>query len=318
MWLFYGAGPPILGAAIHALGLVCDPGATPTFDLQLAVTSCLWLLFVGAAHHTQRVAAEALRRFQPVLAADEAALRKYRHALTTSPPGALLGSVLGGVVLVASVLRVDPSFFGLLTGRECLRPVLLGLGWFNSFAIVLATYLGLRYLGLIRRIHAAAPSVNLFDRGPLFAFSTLASRVALFFAAFGYGYLLVYPTSRENVAAVAYILGINLPSLLAIFVYPLYGMHVRMVEEKRRLLRDSRRKIRESFERFHAGPSTPRAIEVFHRQFPSLIEAESYLRRIPTWPWEAGTLTAVLTAILLPLVVVVLQQVLARLLGTPG
>jgi len=42
------------------------------------------------------------------------------------------------------------------------------------------------------------------------------------------------------------------------------------------------------------------------------MDEEAYLRKIPTWPWEPGTLTAVLTAVFLPLILVVAQQVVGR------
>jgi hypothetical protein len=179
--------------------------------------------------------------------------------------------------------------------------------------IVLASYSGLRILMLIRQAHASAPVVNLFERGPLFAFSTLSSRLALITAVFTYAWILIFPASLDNTVNAAYLLGVNVPMILIIFIYPLYGMHGRMVEEKDRLLADSARRIQRALETLHAASNRKAASADPHRQLTSLIEEESYLRKIPTWPWEPGTLTAVLTAVFLPLMLVVAQQVVSRL-----
>ena len=46
----------------------------------------------------------------------------------------------------------------------------------------------------------------------------------------------------------------------------------------------------------------------------SLEIGQSVLTRIPTWPWRSGTLRGLVSALLLPLVVFVLQYVLQRFL----
>jgi hypothetical protein len=86
-----------------------------------------------------------------------------------------------------------------------------------------------------------------------------------------------------------------------------------MVEEKQRLLEDSARRIQSALAAFQSEPAprAPAGVDP-HRRLTSLIEEESYLHKIPTWPWEPGTLTAVLTAVFLPLMLVVAQQVVSR------
>jgi len=88
-----------------------------------------------------------------------------------------------------------------------------------------------------------------------------------------------------------------------------------MIEEKTRLLAESARRIEQALATLHGARPGKRAEADPHRQLTSLIEEESYLRKIPTWPWEPGTLTAVLTAVFLPLILVVAQQVVGRLLA---
>jgi hypothetical protein len=254
------------------------------------------VLMVGSIHYLSRVAGRSLLHFRPALAADEAEFRRDHHAITTTPTPALPAALVVGPVFFYLTRVTDPTFFGMLGAGACYRVPLLLAGYVNTAFIVLGTILSVRYLGLIRRLHAQAPVVNLFERGPLFAFSTLSSRLAFIYAAFSYAFVLAFPSRLRNLPAVAYLLGINLPLMLVLFVYPLYGMHTRMVEEKHRLLEDSARRIQWALAAFQPGvaPRAPQGVDP-HRRLTSLIEEESYLRKIPTWPWEPGTLTAVLT-----------------------
>ena len=312
-WSFYLALPAASIALLLGLSWACGSLPAGQISPQLTVTAVLSIATVGEIHYVMRVAGRCLIRFAPALRAGPAEFDGYHHAFTTAPAWAVVAAAVGGVAMLALVTTSDPTFFGLLSAGLCPRPAVLLVGWINSAAFVLATLLALRYLSLIRRAHAAAPEVNLFERGPLFAFSALSSRMALLFALASYIFVLAFPSSLENVAAAAYIFGINLPATLVIFVYPLYGMHGRMIEEKQRLLQASGTRIHAALETLHSDSGGRRSSNPDpHRRLTALMEEEAYLRKIPTWPWEPGTLTAVLTAVFLPLMLVVAQQVVSR------
>jgi len=230
-WLFYLALPAASIALLLGLAWACGSVPAGRPSPQLVVTAVLSIATFGEIHYVTRVAGRSLFRFAPALRAEPAEFDRYHHALTTAPASLVLAAALGGVAMMALVSMFDPTFFGVLTGELCQQPAVLFVGWVNSVTFVLATLLALRYLSLIRRVHTAAPEVNLFERGPLFAFSALSSRMALLFALASYVFVLAFPTSLENIATAVYIFGINLPVMLVIFIYPLYGMHGRMVEE---------------------------------------------------------------------------------------
>jgi hypothetical protein len=311
-WFFYLALPAVLIAGLHASSWTCGALPLASISLQLTTTAVISILALGGIHHIEHVAGRALLRFRPAMPSHGL----YLHALTTIPSAALIGAALGGTALLVLVNLSDPTFYGMLATGLCQRPFVILVGWVNSAAIVLTAIISLRHLVWIRRIHAATPTINLFERFPLFAFSSLSSRLALLFAAGTYGFILAYPTSLDDPATLAYLFGVNLPLMLVIFIYPLYGMHLRMAEEKQRLLAESARRIERALAKLHEGGGGKARSDLDpHRGLTSLIEEESYLRKIPTWPWEPGTLTAVLTAVFLPLMLVVAQQVVGRLLA---
>jgi len=313
---FYLGLPAALIAALHLSAWTC--GAIPfgALHLQLTGVAVLGTLCIGAIHYTDHVAGRAAARFRPALQHDPSLFDEAVHTLTSVPVALMAVAIAAGVVLTVTATLSDPTFFGTIRAGACQQWLVLSAGWFNSTMIILATIVSVRDLALIRRLHAAAPVINLFERSPLFAFSTLSSRIALLFAILSYGFILVFPTSMANPATKFYLLGINTPLMLIIFVYPLYGMHLRMAEEKGRLLADSARRIESALATLHQAASAPPVGGLDpHRRLTSLIEEESYLHKIPTWPWEPGTLTAVLTAVFLPLMLVIAQQVVRRVLG---
>jgi hypothetical protein len=310
--LFYLALPAASVALLLGVSRACGALPPGTLSTQLMVTAVLWIFTVGEVHYVLRVASRSLVRFVPALRAAPEQFADYHHALTTVPAPLVVAAAAGGIALLALGVSFDPTFYGMLTAASCQRPLLLLIGWINSVSFVLATLVALRLLSLIRRIHAAAPEVDLFERGPLFAFSTLSSRMAVLFAVSSYIFILAFPTSLENVATVGFIFAVNFPAMLVIFAYPLYGMHSRMAEEKQRLLQATGRRIRAALEALHADGGGRRLGDDPHRRLTALMEEEAYLRKIPTWPWEPGTLTAVLTAVFLPLILVVAQQVVSR------
>ncbi|MFQ5596379.1 MAG: hypothetical protein ACE5HA_19725 [Anaerolineae bacterium] len=53
-----------------------------------------------------------------------------------------------------------------------------------------------------------------------------------------------------------------------------------------------------------------------HRAMSSLEIEREVLARIPTWPWQPGTLRGVASAVSLPVLVWLIQQILAYYLGS--
>ena len=98
------------------------------------------------------------------------------------------------------------------------------------------------------------------------------------------------------------------------FVWPLLGIHGRLVQEKQRLLRESSQPLEamfvELYDRVDAGEL--QSIDELRITMASLESGQNMLTRIPTWPWRQETLRGLVSALLLPLAAFVLQFVLQR------
>jgi hypothetical protein len=53
-------------------------------------------------------------------------------------------------------------------------------------------------------------------------------------------------------------------------------------------------------------------IAQFRNGISALMDFRSEIKKIPTWPWDTGTLRTFLTALAVPMIVWVVQQVLLR------
>ena len=156
----------------------------------------------------------------------------------------------------------------------------------------------------------------LFDLSPLYAFSGLTSQTAVGLLIYDYMWFVTAPELLSTSAGIGMTVFFAVVSIVT-FMWPLLGVHGRLVQEKQRLLRESSQRlgamIAELHGRVDAGELHSR--DELHVIIGSLESEKSMLTGIPTWPWRPATLRGFVTALLLPLVVFVLQFVLQRFLA---
>jgi hypothetical protein len=317
-WVFYLALGALLLAAYAALewqlGIFPLNVTQPYFFLiATGIAYVLWL-----AHFIDRAGARALAAFRPALEVSgdaEYALLEYR--LTTLPAvPALIASLLGvGFVLFA----LNAGFVPFQLLKIDAPPV---WGWYNALIeIVLWAVIGmfgyhtLRQLALVREIYDERTAINVFRPGPLYALTGLMARTAIGLGIIGYGSLISGSQTINPVSGMA--LGVMTSAgVLLSFFYPLLGIHRRLSEEKERVLGESmtrlERLVAETQGDIDAG-RIERAAEL--RDQTNAVQMQyQMLEKIPTWPWQPETIRVLISALLLPLVLFVVQYVIQQIL----
>jgi predicted PurR-regulated permease PerM len=103
---------------------------------------------------------------------------------------------------------------------------------------------------------------------------------------------------------------------VASFIWPLWEMHNLLVREKARQEAELSQRvagaIAEIKKRMDAGELA--GMEQMKNSMESLTLAQGVLDKVPTWPWQAETIRAVVTALLLPVVLWLIQRALDRFL----
>ncbi len=139
------------------------------------------------------------------------------------------------------------------------------------------------------------------------------------------GYILIvdlttvsmYEEATSDPATAALLIFMTLVAATA-FVLPLLGLHRRMVEAKKPLEAAVSQRMEAAITELHrrVDAGDLEGMTELHRTMASLEIERDVLARIPTWPWQPGTLRGVASAVTLPVLVWLIEQILAYYLGS--
>jgi hypothetical protein len=321
--LFYlGLGTILFAGEVTIQWLTGDVavGVINTFQVWLAyeVGLLLWLM-----HYLDRAATRALEKLRPTLRVDEGTYQSLYYQLSTLPAQwTLLASIAGACYALLPFTIISSSVQdGIVPATQVIAQpwplrvtvTLLILNWWCLGAFIFHT---IHQLRLISRIYNEYVQLNLTNIGPLYAFSGVTARTSIALILLNY---LWYASSPGLLTQpIIIVVGIVMALFAATtFILPLLGLHRRMAEEKERLLSENGQRIQDvvlelyrdmdarDLGRLSALKDALTALDL-HRQ---------RLERIPTWPWEPELFRLLLTTLLLPLAIYILQLVIQRLLA---
>jgi hypothetical protein len=316
-WTAYGLAALLLALGLQLTHWLSGVLSFPGLSLQLAWTGAFTPICLACLHHVDRVAARSLARFQPALQSPPAEYDRALGRLTRLPRWTAELGLAGGAVFMWMLVRLDPTFLGLLTGRPWADAVLLGMGWINSAMILICLYSLVRQLSAVSQVHRSAGHVNLYDWQPMFAFSNLTYRSSLVTVLVTTCFVAVFPEVLDNpTSLLVVILGLLLTG--AIFFLPLAGLNGKLQVEKLRLLSDVRRRIQATLEDLHQKIEADdlASMQRMKDQLGSLLLEEDYLGKLRTWPWPPGMFLRVLGVIGLPMLLFILQRAIDQWVGT--
>jgi len=295
-------------------------GAVPTGTLSPlhALTSAAVPFLIWLLRYLDRSAEIALGEIRSSLreGADPALLR---YQLTTMPrtPVLLVGWSAVLVIGVMAwlfigdprVLEIAPAPWSLAVFGAILIPTWWIMGVF--------VYHLVRQLALIYRIYTRQTRIDLFHLTPLYAFSHHTRRAAIAILLFVYvDFLVADPSIRfhpMNVGAG----GLLTALAIVAFIGPLGGVHRLLAAEKTRLVDDNARRLEAGFRELQKRMDSLRlaGADDLNKMLGSLEIERTALLRIPTWPWEPGTIRGLAAALLLPVIIWLIQFGLGRWLG---
>ncbi|MEA2621415.1 MAG: hypothetical protein QOH61_325 [Chloroflexota bacterium] len=324
-WVAYAA------IAVFALLWTNLEGAMAGLDWFDPVQSSYAFYFVfplALVHYLDRVAGRAWDRFRPATNLDdrEAAHVRYRLTVTPARPAAVLLAL--GYAITLAEYAADPEGNG-ISGNPLayvlLRAIAEGLIAAIVFVLAFHTF---RQLRIVSQLHASAIRVNLFQPGALHAMSQLTGRSAIGIIILAVFIGVPYPgTSDQAWLTTTFVSALPLIGVaLAAFIIPLRGLHDRLAAERSRLLDDVSGRLETALAALHraiereaanesdpgvSGTSNTR-IDALSKAQQSLMQEREFIARLSTWPWDPGTLRAVVSAIALPVAIWLLTRGLSR------
>jgi len=324
-WAYYLALAPaeaLLNNALRWLDGSLQPG---TFDVFRVAEAPFIPYMLAAIYYLGRTAISSIESFRPVLAMEKPAYEKIRYELATTP--AKQGLVVGilGIAVGIMNLRNDPAGYGISDATS---------GVTNAYVVVFAVmasavgvaflYHSTRQLWMVNRIHAAAKHIDIFESTTLYSFSRLTVRSGIAILIMVYYLNFFLNTIQLQGSAVGVtplttgIVVVGNVIAIASFILPLYGMHLKLAQEKMGLIEQISRRFKTIFGKLHEAIDTDdmERVSAVNKAIASLTVERETLMRISTWPWAPGTLRGFVSAIALPIIIFLITRILDRFLGT--
>ena len=218
------------------------------------------------------------------------------------------------MALAALSLISTPAAFGLSPNTSTVTAYILVLYIVIQapFYLVLIYHTS-RQLRLVASIHVMVKQNNLFQLFPVYAFSSLTARTGLaiilliYYSYFFFYYLNLRGSTPGSLGLITFI--VFLLVALACFVLPLYGIHLRLAQEKSRLLAEANRRLELALSDLH------QRVDGIQKTLSALKVEHDVLEKISTWPWKTETLRSFISIIALPIILYLISRFLGRLVG---
>ncbi len=317
-WLAY-VGLGTAGVLLAAVGAIASSVTEPWEFAALVFWGAFIPLTLWLVDYLGRVAGSAFDDFRPILSATDEEAAHLRHRLTAIPARPALAILLFSAVSTPVYWVVDPEAAAVVG----MAPVALVLRFvsetFFGGLIVVFLYQSIRQMRAVDRIHAGAGQIDLFRPAPLFAFSVLTSRTAIVLALVFIVSTAVAASQASGTSAELVFVGYSLVGIVAaalVFVLPLLGMQRRIAAEKRRLQGEVGYRIELTMDAVHAAVDGGdlAGAGAMNGTLGVLVTERDLVDKLPTLPWRAGTLGALITAIVVPLVLSIASRLLERVL----
>jgi hypothetical protein len=312
-WLSLGLLIPLVGIAQHLVAWRKGALAPGQFNFDLG-TAGYWLGIFLIGIYVLKGAPKALDEYRPLLKVTEEEYARLHYRFVTIPngPGTLLfliglaSGALSGFSDMAVAPAVDYAF----------PQLRIGIWMLGSAGTFLFGYQVIRQLRQIGAFYAMTERIDLFNLRPLYGFSRYTAALGImFFTSMALSTL--DPTAYKSQVVFLFSAAI-VPIILLMFYLPLSGVHRHLVSEKERLVQEANSRIATILDRIHLAAFDQQAYEDIggmRTVFSTLREEKETIQGLSTWPWRPGTLTGLLSALFLPIVVALARDLISKILG---
>ena len=305
-------------ALFHVVAWV--DGWLPAYQFsKFALMFPLWLWGpLAIVTYLNSVSVEALTNFRPLVEIPDETLGRLKYELTTMPArGVLISGAVWTIVYVVFTSLALESMYAAYGFGQLAEVTNIVRGWVSFFIGSAFYYHTIRQLILVNRTVRMVKQFDLFQLEPVYAFSALTSRTGVSWVILISLTLLTAPIQAAPFPTLALLVA-QLVLGIAAFALPLRTVNSRLVSEKRRLLADLDRRVKATLASLHRCLDDQSLAEVaqLNGAMAGLNAERDILTKIPTWPWRAGMLTGFLSIVVLPIMLFILQLVLARWFGT--
>lgn len=255
------------------------------------------------------ISVAALISFKPLLDISDEEQQQLRDDFSTMPNRNVIISSIIWLMIYAALNYVTRQTFFADYGLSTLGivfTVILGLPTFLIGSVIY--YHSIRQLLLIHKTVGKVRQYNLFNLEPVYAFSQVTAKTGIAWIILLSLTLLSFPIQLATLLTLS-MYAIQVLLAIAAFVLPVWAVHLRLEQEKRRLVGELNQrfdrtllKLRRSIDQDELGQ-----VSQLNDAISGLGMEREILSKIPTWPWRSGVFNGFLSAIVLPIVLWLLQ-----------
>lgn len=315
-WAFYVLYFLAVGLIFTIVAWLIRFSSPGTFVAGYFILGTWFVEFLIIHHFLVHSAESALQEFKPLIRRNSEAYEDILYEFTHLPSGRanlwlLLGASIGiGVISYALGtltlgISIPDSFIRLTS--------VVGFGFFST-----AAYRAIHQLGMVRRLLADIPNLNLYDLSSLYALSLFPAKIVFLTVIFIWinPAVLIFPDMFRDQTFLEFWVFITLFPAFAI--YPtLSGVRQRLIAEKDALLRENGQHLEEAsktlYERMKAGQF--QGLSDFEKGVSALMAFRKEIESVSTWPWKVETMRWLATATILPLVLWLIQFIVQRFIA---
>lgn len=302
--------------ALHAVAWLVGYSQPLDFEPVLLIFP-FWLCFgLAVMTYLNGFAGQMVSHFCTLLDGEQEAEDRLRYEFTVMPARpVVINSLLWIVVYFILWLAYYQTVNQIWPMEIYLGSVVFAAG-LVSFIIGSAIYYhAVRQLVLVHRTLAKVVKINIFRLDPLYAFSRLTALI-------GISWLILLTFTVVLMSRLAGPLVLMLYAFqgglaLCAFILPLWNIHTRLVTEKRELQAASNRRMQETLQLLSANLEDENlaSMDGINKALASLVLERETLAKIPTWPWRPETLRGFASALILPVILLLIQLALELWLG---
>jgi hypothetical protein len=283
------------------------------FDASIGLTGLFFVSVFMVGQYAFIDSTRVLAKYRPVLDMDEDEFDELKFRFTKMPNGesivlALAGGVLGYISGIYDVSVSPPLIYA--------HPPSAFFGWILTFSLSIPLTLHfIRQLRMITNCYARSENIDLFNLGPVYEFSKYAAVVGvyIFFATAGLT-IIIKPTTFDSPFVMRQMY-FWIVAILVTFFYPTIGINGKLRAKKESLLDNVNQRIKLTLSKMQFSELKRKEIaEVgeIGSVLKGLKDELEILENLRTWPWRPGTVSGLLSALLLPLVIGLIRELLAN------
>jgi hypothetical protein len=282
----------------------------------LMFANAIWFpIWLAALHYLNIVARKAMDEFRPIMDCNEDDYNLLLYQMTRMPKWVILAingllAVFFSALALDDFTNLDPRLSKPLVAAMAV--IYLTFGFSN---LLIAFYHTIRQLRLVRQMYSMVSSVNIFNLQSLYALSNLSAKtgiVWIIFLSLNF-FLNIRMRSGPMSTEVIFLLSIvEVAFAFSVFLLPLWGIHVRIQNEKEEMLKENGEHLHRTNLEFQQrlDKSDLNVMDAYQKGISALLSLRAEIENTPTWPWRPATFRGFLSAVFLPIILFVIQQLL--------